>query len=68
MNILDYNHCTAKTCRHSPKCGWNLFLGGTSEEELEKLKSFLMGLIENDLTEYHKKLGTERFLSTESPS
>lgn len=41
MNILDYNHCFAKSCHHYPNCGWNLKLGGTSVEELAALKLFL---------------------------
>jgi len=62
MNILDYNHCTSKACHHGENgCGWNLQLGGISEEELKELKKFLGDKVEEDLTDYKKKLGTERF-------
>lgn len=60
MNILDFNHCHCKT---TCNCGWNIFLGGTSEVELMKLKQFLKenNMITEDLTNYDIKLSTEKF-------
>lgn len=61
MKILDYNHCTNTACTHYPNCGWNLHLGGTTEQELNALKDFLKEKIDEDLTDYSKKMGTEPF-------
>ena len=62
MHILDFNHCREPRCR----CGWNVSIGGKSEEELEQLrnllKDFLGPVLTIDYTNYHEKMGTERFL------
>lgn len=58
MVILDYNHCIIENC----KCGWNVHISGTSEEELKQTKILLAPLVLKDLTNYADKVSTEKFL------
>ena len=57
MKILDYNHCQIKNC----ECGWNVSIGGTSEEELKELKALLGPIEMEDVTNYEEKIRTEKF-------
>ncbi len=61
MEILDFNHCTLPKC----KCGWNVIVGGQSEEELKHLKKVIkenfLGDDIHDTTDYSKKVNQEKF-------
>ena len=57
MDINDFNHCSIPNCN----CGWNISLGGVSQEELDELRRLLKGKIIIDHTDYEAKIGTEKF-------
>lgn len=63
MKILDFNHCNLEGC----KCGWNITIGGSSEEELSEIREwftqrFLSGKPKiKDATPYHEKINQEKF-------